>query len=88
MAKQKASFSESVSTLISRVNVHFAQFNRCGGFTDADKHRLKDVYLEHLVVPRAKELLKKYFPDDLRTAEPSTAPESSTKPSNHTHQDR
>jgi len=88
LAKHRVRFSESVSTLISRVNVHFAQINRCGGFTDADGHRLKEVYLGHLVIPRAKEILRKHFPDEIGAAEPSPTPESSTTPSNETHQDR
>jgi hypothetical protein len=36
------------------------------------RHRLKEVHLEHFVIPRAKEILRNHFPDELqdRRAEP------------------
>jgi hypothetical protein len=67
-------FYESVAALLRRVNSHFAQINRSGGLTEDDKKRLKELYLEHLVVPRARALLRKYYPADVGTNHSGTPP--------------
>jgi hypothetical protein len=77
MYKPKPTFFRTVTALLRRVNMHFREINYSGGYTDADKTRLKEFYLEHLVAPKARKLLEKYFPDEF--GQPAASPDLQPK---------
>lgn len=64
---RRTMFNLRVSGLLNDVRKHFRAINEDEGLTPEDKQRLKTYYLEHLVTPRAKELLHKYFPEEFPT---------------------
>jgi hypothetical protein len=63
---RRAMFEIETEGLLDTVRSHFRELNEDEGLTPEDK-RLKAYYLEHLVTPRARKLLQKYFPEDFPT---------------------
>lgn len=65
MSTQKSAlFLKSVSSVLFRTRIHFREINNDRALSEEDKKRLKQFYLEHFVAPRARAVLKKYFPAD------------------------
>jgi hypothetical protein len=70
---RRAMFDIEVDGLLDGVRSHFRELNEDEGLTTEDRQRLKTYYLEHLVTPRAKELLQKNFPEEFPSEQSSAA---------------
>jgi len=69
---RRLGFDTAAGHLLRKVRWRFQEINSDTGLTPEDKKQLKAYYLEHLVTPRARKLLQKYFPEDF-PAEKSAA---------------
>lgn len=68
------SHREEVKELLTAIKAHFADINRDPDLTDEDKAQLKEFYLDEFVTPRARQLLEKHFPDELKDLDPDRKP--------------
>jgi hypothetical protein len=56
------------------IKEHFADINGDPQLTDEDRAVLKEFYLDEFVTPKARKLLEKHFPDELKDFVPDRKP--------------
>lgn len=69
-------YSTDVLEIVFMMRRHFRDINKGDGLTDEDKRQMKKFYLENLIAPKAREILKTHFPEEFNTGQRTAAPKS------------
>ena len=66
-------YSVDVLEIVLMMKRHFCNINEDDGLMDEDKRQMKKFYLENLIAPKAREILRTHFPEEFNTGQRTAA---------------